>query len=89
MSGNGVSPKTDCCKSNIEAQIEAKRAGRRKNVFHGGALCSGCYSEPPKPGQRYGAECHRKAARASYHRKQEELKRLRALVNKGDSHAGQ
>lgn len=63
----------------IQVQIAAKRRGDRKNVFHGGALCSGCYDEEPLPGQRYGRKCHRKACNASYHKKQEELKRLRAL----------
>lgn len=74
-----VSRETYCFKGNIEQQIALKRAGRRKLVRHGGTLCSCCYISPPASGQRYCAECHRKAASASYRRKQEELKRLRAL----------
>ncbi len=79
MSGS-VSRKTHCFSSNIEQQIAAKARGDRKIVRHGGTLCSGCYAEPPLPGQRYGAECHRRAVRASAQRKQDELKRLRALA---------
>lgn len=57
MSGD-VSHVTLC--SNIAAQIEQKAAGRRKRVRHGGTLCSSCYAEPPRQGQRYCLSCHSK-----------------------------
>ena len=79
MTGD-VSRASDCFIRNIEQQIAAKQRGDRKLVRHGGTLCSGCYAEPPLPGQRYGAECHRIAVRASARRKQEELARLRKLA---------
>jgi len=82
-----VNCETQGFKENIAQQIEMKRAGRRKHVHHGGTVCSGCYAEPPLPGQRYGKNCRNKASLASYYRKQDELKRLRALVSQGENHA--
>jgi hypothetical protein len=77
MSDN-VSIDTPRFTGNISVQIEQRRNGTRKNVRHGGTLCSGCLSVPPAKGQRYCVECHRIAARASARRKSAELKRLRA-----------
>jgi hypothetical protein len=59
-------------------QIALKRAGRRKLVRHGGTLCSGCYAEPPAPGQRYGKRCHAAREKARRAAAAAELKRLRA-----------
>lgn len=42
---------------------EVKRPKQRR-VYHGKSLCSGCYTEPPMSGQRYGRKCH-----AAYQRK--------------------
>lgn len=59
---------TNCCTQNIAAQIEQKRAGRRKLVRHGGTLCSKCLEVPPTKGQKYCPACHaayEKARRAS------------------------
>lgn len=72
-----VSPSYSC---NVEAQIEQKRLGRRRKVFHGGTLCSGCYNEPPMPGQRYGANCHSQYEADRRRREREELNRLRAAA---------
>lgn len=75
-----VSQYTDNLPENIARQVEAKRAGRRKIVRHGGMLCSRCLENPPTRNDRYCRACrnsynadHRKAER-------QELKRLRALV---------
>lgn len=81
-----VSHETDSYTVTVQAQIDQVRAGRRKLVRHGGALCSGCYDEPPMPRQRYGLRCH-----AAYEAKRrqdqaEELKRLRALAQQGATH---
>jgi hypothetical protein len=54
-----VSRETVSYTPEVARQIELKAQGRRKNVKHGGALCSGCYLEPPIPGQRYGKNCHK------------------------------
>lgn len=59
MSDN-VSQQTVISNFNLLAQILQKRAGRRKRVKHGGALCSSCYEVPPRPGQGYCADCHSK-----------------------------
>lgn len=78
-----VSRENKRSEENIRAQIDQKISGNRRRVFHGGTLCSGCYAEPPLPGQRYGIQCKRKAAREFYHKKQEEFRRLKALVGGG------
>lgn len=67
----------------VEAQVEQALAGRRKRVYHGGSLCSRCYAEPQRPGQRYGKRCH--AAYEADRRKKhlEELKRLRGEHDHG------
>lgn len=44
--------------ANLNAQIQMKRAGRRKHVFHGGTLCSKCLEQPPTMGQRYCRGCN-------------------------------
>lgn len=64
---NDVSQQTVSDK--IAAQVEMRRAGRRKRVHHGGALCSKCLARPPIANNRYCRECHNAAALASYHRK--------------------
>lgn len=53
-----VSQETPSYTPSVAQQIAQKAAGRRKKVMHGGSLCSGCYVEPPLPGQRYGRNCH-------------------------------
>lgn len=73
---DAVSHETNCFREAIEHQVALKLAGRRKLVRHGGTLCSGCYQEPPLPGQRYGARCHRTAVQKSYYKKQKRLKAL-------------
>lgn len=75
--GNGSARNID---GRIAAQIEARRAGHRKMVFHGGSLCSTCLENPPRPNQRDCTECHRKASRDSRARLRAELRRLRALA---------
>lgn len=67
----------------ISEQIILKRAGRRKNVRHGGTLCCKCYVAPPALGQRYCRKCHNTAQLASYHRKQARLKALEDQQSKG------
>lgn len=69
---------TSCQTWNVAAQIEQKQAGRRKNIRHGGTLCSKCLVNPPSAkNQRYCKPCHNEAVKASYRRKQDELIRLR------------
>ena len=80
-----VSQVTDCLPGNIEAQIEAKRAGRRKLVRHGGLLCSRCLTNPPKGKDRYCGECRRTYKRDHERAERDELKRLRAIVE-GEKH---
>lgn len=75
---------TDCSKDAVARQIAAKRAGWRKNIFHGGTLCSKCLAAPPRHGQRYCLPCHNTSALASYHRKQAELKAPRASKHASD-----
>ncbi len=67
----------------IEAQIEAKRAGRRTRVFHGGLLCSSCYENPPRPGQRYCPACHSADEIKRRQEMREKLKLLRAGEQNG------
>lgn len=43
--------------ANITAQIEMKIAGRRKQVRHGGTLCSKCLINSPRPKARYCRTC--------------------------------
>jgi len=74
-----ISRETDCSTINIALQIQQKRMGRRQLVLHGGTLCSRCYEQPPRPGQRYCAPCHAADERARRVKRSEELKRLRAL----------
>src|SRR3954471_3478614 len=59
----------------IAAQVEMRRAGRRKRVHHGGALCSKCLVQQPISGNRYCRECHNAASRASYQRKKGMVRR--------------
>ncbi|HEY0281602.1 MAG TPA: hypothetical protein VGC27_03140 [Rhizomicrobium sp.] len=75
-----VSRETVCLPLNIKAQIAARAAGHRKNVRHGGLLCSHCLKAPPKSANdRFCGPC--RAAYERDRRKQEraELLRLRAL----------
>jgi hypothetical protein len=79
---DNVFHETKGCPLNIAAQIEERRAGRRKFIHHGGTLCSKCLERPPTSGQRYCNPCHAEANRASRARLSRELKRLRALEQK-------
>lgn len=55
----------------VAAQIEQRRAGRRKLVFHGGTLCSHCLDNAPRPGQRTCSKCHAENERARRARSRE------------------
>ena len=46
------------CSTLIDRQVELRRQGRRKNVRHGGKLCSRCLSCAPAAGRRYCRPCH-------------------------------
>jgi hypothetical protein len=56
----------------VARQIEARRAGRRKNVRHGGALCSRCLAVPPRHGQGNCKACHAADSKARRARRREE-----------------
>lgn len=66
-----VSQPTRLLTQTIQAQIEMKRAGRRKHVNHGGTLCSACLDAPPDDGDHYCAPC-----RAAYMRNWHKKRRL-------------
>lgn len=68
-----------CVPSNIQAQIEARRAGRRKKVFHGGLLCSCCLETAPDLPDRYCHDCRNKYSAQRKRDERAELKRLRQL----------
>lgn len=76
---DAVSHETNCCTVNIAAQIEQKKAGHRKLIRHGGALCSRCLERPPAHRQRYCNPCHAEAEKVARARRRDELTRLRAL----------
>jgi hypothetical protein len=64
-----VSDETECS-TLIAAQIRLKLAGRRKQVMHGGTLCSRCLSCPPASAKvRYCRPC--KAAYMKARRRRE------------------
>lgn len=48
----------------VTNQIAMRRAGRRKRVYHGGTLCSGCLEAPRAKGQHYCGPCHAARIRA-------------------------
>lgn len=50
-------PREIISSAQIEAQIKRKREGLRKQVRHGGTLCSKCLINPPRPGNRYCRPC--------------------------------
>lgn len=53
-----VDGETYFCTLDVAAQIEQKRAGRRKLVRHGGRLCSKCLERPPAASCGYCNPCH-------------------------------
>lgn len=62
MSEN-VSRVTPSLTSKIEGQIAARARGDRKNVFHGGTLCSCCLSAPRSQSHAYCGPCMAKYMR--------------------------
>jgi NMD protein affecting ribosome stability and mRNA decay len=75
-----VSHETNRFTSNIAAQIEQRARGIRKQIRHGGQLCSHCLEKPPAgPNDRYCRECRAADRRARRIAAKEELRRLRAL----------
>lgn len=75
-----VSRETPSYTPKVARQIAEKAAGKRKRVMHGGALCSGCYLEPPMKGQRYGKKCHAEIERTRRKRVVEENKRASKVI---------
>lgn len=45
----------------IDLQVAQRRAGRRKNVRHGGTLCHRCLTRPPRANADDCLECHRQS----------------------------
>jgi hypothetical protein len=81
---DGVSHETHCGTNHIaegiEAQIAARRAGKRKHVRHGGTLCCHCLERPPiSKSDRMCHECRKADRKARRQAAKLELKRLRAL----------
>lgn len=86
MSEPNVSQATPSLTSKIAGQIEARNRGDRKNVFHGGTLCSCCLSAPKAPSHAYCGPCMAKYMRGWRRTQREkiasykaELRRLRAI----------
>lgn len=69
--------------ANIAAQIEMKKRGRRKNVYHGGTLCGRCYSAPPLPSHRYCRLCKQAADRERLARKKAALESVAIQAKAG------
>ncbi len=63
MTEPNVSHATQSLTSKIAGQIEARAKGFRKNVFHGGTLCSCCLSAPRSGHDAYCAPCRAKYMR--------------------------
>jgi hypothetical protein len=71
------------CSTRLDYQIELRRQGRRKNVRHGGALCSICLAAPPAPNRRYCHPCN-----AAYERQRRRALKL-SLLSAASAKAGQ
>ena len=80
MSEN-VSHETVSLTSKIAGQIEARARGDRKNVFHGGTLCSCCLSAPRSPSHAYCGPCM-----AKYMRGWRTMQRERIAFYKAELH---
>ena len=61
-------------------KVQEKRRYKRRDANV--PECSRCETQPPLPGQRYCRTCKNAAARESYHRQKQELKKLRALAER-------
>lgn len=67
--------------TDVSRKVQAP--GRRRYTNHDPGLCCRCLVNPVRAaGQRYCRDCHNASALASYHHKQNELKRLKALEEK-------
>jgi hypothetical protein len=91
MTAPDVSRETSSLTSKIEGQIAARARGDRKNVFHGGTLCSHCLSAPRSGHDAYCAPCRAKYMRGwrkvqveKRRAYEAELRALRALNGKGE-----
>lgn len=52
-----VSRETESLVLNVQAQLEERAAGKRKNIHHGGTLCCGCHQVPPVRNGKYCKPC--------------------------------
>jgi hypothetical protein len=68
---------------NIQRQIDLRAAGRRKNISHGGTLCSKCLVNTPRPGQRYCKPCRNADDYARRARNKSALESAAAIARKG------
>lgn len=69
-----MNPELSVTRETIAAQIELKRAGRRKLVRHGGALCCRCLHAPPLPYHGYCRQCRNTRDREKWRKAQDAKK---------------
>jgi uncharacterized paraquat-inducible protein A len=75
-----ISRETKSFTEKIAMQIKQRRAGLRRNVRHGGTLCSGCLECPPQENDAYCPRCRASAAKQHRDKIKQELVALRAQV---------